>query len=195
MEPFPNVYTHKKVAATASKACDICYKPTTSVLVTLDHQVKDFFYTCPAHLKDRSFCQPIIDHDAMAAHEKSLIDHEIASMKLKYQETLKKKKVEEGADAAKGKVKEDKREGESSEQKEVENKKKEELKDKKCERVADTRGSVPLANLLEESKTFALHKIFYQRRLDRKQRIEQAKRNMERLRDPGLFPSVPKNIL
>ena len=34
MASFPNVYTHRKVADTASKSCEICYKPSTSVLVT-----------------------------------------------------------------------------------------------------------------------------------------------------------------
>lgn len=36
---FPNIYTHRKVADTASKACDICYKPSTSVLVTPENKV------------------------------------------------------------------------------------------------------------------------------------------------------------
>lgn len=36
---FPNLYTHRKVAETSSKACDICYKPTTSVLITHDKKV------------------------------------------------------------------------------------------------------------------------------------------------------------
>jgi len=39
MASFPNVYTHRKVADTASKACEICYKPTTSVLVTPENKV------------------------------------------------------------------------------------------------------------------------------------------------------------
>jgi len=31
---FPNVYTHRKVADAASKGCDVCYRPTTSVLLS-----------------------------------------------------------------------------------------------------------------------------------------------------------------
>lgn len=39
MASFPNVYTHRKVADTASKSCEICYKPSTSVLVTPENKV------------------------------------------------------------------------------------------------------------------------------------------------------------
>jgi hypothetical protein len=39
MASFPNVYTHRKVADAASKACEICYKPSTSVLVTPENKV------------------------------------------------------------------------------------------------------------------------------------------------------------
>lgn len=39
MASFPNIYTHRKVADTASKACEICYKPASSVLVTLENKV------------------------------------------------------------------------------------------------------------------------------------------------------------
>lgn len=38
--PFPNVYTHRKVADTSSKPCDICYKTSTSVLVVPDNKVR-----------------------------------------------------------------------------------------------------------------------------------------------------------
>lgn len=40
MASFPNVYTHRKVAEAASKRCEICFKPSTSVLVTPDKQVR-----------------------------------------------------------------------------------------------------------------------------------------------------------
>lgn len=40
MVSFPNVYTHRKVAEAASKRCEICFKPSTSVLVTPDKEVR-----------------------------------------------------------------------------------------------------------------------------------------------------------
>lgn len=36
---FPNIYTHRKVAEASAKACDICYKPSTSVLITPNKKV------------------------------------------------------------------------------------------------------------------------------------------------------------
>ena len=38
---FPNIWHHRKVAETAAKACDICYRPSSSVLVTPDNKVWD----------------------------------------------------------------------------------------------------------------------------------------------------------
>ncbi|KAK1997197.1 DUF1742-domain-containing protein [Colletotrichum falcatum] len=48
---FANIYTHRKVAETAAKGCDVCYRATSSVLVASEN--KDFFYVCPSHLKDK----------------------------------------------------------------------------------------------------------------------------------------------
>lgn len=36
---FPNVYTHRKVADTAAKGCEICFKASTSVLVASENKV------------------------------------------------------------------------------------------------------------------------------------------------------------
>ena len=36
---LPNIWHLRKVADSSSKACYICYKPTTSVLITPDHKV------------------------------------------------------------------------------------------------------------------------------------------------------------
>lgn len=37
--PFPNLYTLRKVAESAAKGCDVCYKPSSSVLITPDKKV------------------------------------------------------------------------------------------------------------------------------------------------------------
>lgn len=36
---LPNIWHHRKVAETAARSCDICYKPSSSVLVTPDKRV------------------------------------------------------------------------------------------------------------------------------------------------------------
>lgn len=55
--PFPNKYHVKLVASLDSKACLICYKPATTVLLADGNG--DFFYTCPQHLLDNQFANAI----------------------------------------------------------------------------------------------------------------------------------------
>jgi hypothetical protein len=112
--PFPNVYTHRKVADTSSKACDICYKPSTSVLITPDK--KDFFYVCPIHLKDRYFCTPKIDEDALKAKRERELAEETERLKKEYEEKQKRKREK---------------------QEKVKNKDKDDDKDKKKDRDKD----------------------------------------------------------
>ncbi len=93
---FPNIWNHRKVAETAAKACEICYKPSSSVLVTPDN--KDWFYICPMHLKDAKFCSPVVDHEAeaeAARKKKQEEDEEIARLKKEYEEKQRKKKEKE----------------------------------------------------------------------------------------------------
>lgn len=106
---FPNVYAHRKVADTSSKPCDICYKPSTSVLVVSENKVhldyknfeaivnakQDFFFVCPGHLKDKGFCTPIIHEAAVAAKKKKEMDDEVARVKKEFEERQKKKKEKE----------------------------------------------------------------------------------------------------
>lgn len=87
-----NLWHHRRVADTAARACMICFKPSSSVLVTPDS--KDFFYICPSHLKDRNFAVPT-EEEQKAADErkkKEEIDREIEKIKAEYEEKLKKKK-------------------------------------------------------------------------------------------------------
>lgn len=106
---FPNIYTHRKVADTASKPCDICFKPSTSVLVVPENKVcslpkyldvvanvkKDFFFICPGHLKDKGFCTPIIDEAAVVAKKKKEMEEEVERVKKEFEEKQKKKKEKE----------------------------------------------------------------------------------------------------
>jgi ATP-dependent Clp protease ATP-binding subunit ClpA len=111
---FQNVYMHRRVAETTSKPCEICYKPSTSVLVTSENKVteiraqssqssksshqlitdtlQDFFYVCASHLKDKGFCSPVIDEAAVAAKKKKELEAEIERVKQEFEEKQKKKK-------------------------------------------------------------------------------------------------------
>ncbi|GLI77631.1 hypothetical protein PoHVEF18_005922 [Penicillium ochrochloron] len=89
-----NVYHLRRVADTSAKACLICYKPSTSVMITPDN--KDFFYVCPAHLQDRHFCSPIVDAESEAARLKEQqMAEEIEKVKKEYDEKQKRKKERE----------------------------------------------------------------------------------------------------
>lgn len=55
--PFPNEYLKRQVSESDAKACSVCYKPASTVLLSSNQG--DFFYICPSHLKDASFCTPI----------------------------------------------------------------------------------------------------------------------------------------
>ncbi|ESA42036.1 hypothetical protein GE21DRAFT_10577 [Neurospora crassa] len=186
---FPNLYTHRKVAETKAKSCDICYRLSTSVLITADN--KDFFYICPSHLKEPAFCTPKIDTEAIEARKKKELEEEIERVKKEYEEKKKKKEEEKGKEADKEKEK-DKKDGEKSKDKD-EKKDEKDQENSKGSRSTSREGtkSPPVE---EEPRIFELKPTFYQQRLLKKRQAEIAKRNRERLQDPTFFPSVPKNL-
>ncbi|KAI1076361.1 DUF1742-domain-containing protein [Whalleya microplaca] len=177
---FPNVWHHRKVANTSARGCEICFKPSSSVLVTPEN--KDFFYVCPSHLKDTGFCSPIIDHEAVAARKKKEMDDEIERVKKEYEEKQRKKNEKE---ADKGKDSEDK------DAKKTE--KKDESKPSDKDKTEEEKTPPKEPKVEEEPRVFSLQRAFYQQRLERKRQAEMAKRNRERLSNPNLFPSVPKS--
>ncbi|KAJ5747785.1 uncharacterized protein N7511_009481 [Penicillium nucicola] len=178
-----NVYHVRRVADTSAKACLICYKPSTSVMITPDN--KDFFYVCPAHLQDRHFCSPIIDTEGQAARAKEeAMAKEIEKVKNEYEEKQRRKKEREKESKSK----------DDQEKKDKENPNVSETKDEKerDEKIASIqKGTEPEKKTDDSPRVFALHKNFYQMRIDRLRNIELGKRNQERLKNPSLFPSVP----
>ncbi|KAJ8059970.1 hypothetical protein OCU04_011585 [Sclerotinia nivalis] len=182
MASFPNIWTHRKVADTASKPCEICYKPSASVLITPEN--KDFFYVCPSHLKDRGFATPIIDEAAIAAKKKKELDDEIERVKQEFEEKQKKKKEKETS----------KKDDKEKDSKDKNNEGKADEK-KTDEKKSDTpASSAQISTPGEEPRVFSLKKTFYQQRLDKKKQAEIARRNRERLQNPNLFPQVPKGL-
>ncbi|KAI5925956.1 VPS4-associated protein 1 [Camillea tinctor] len=182
MSLFPNLWHHRKVADTSAKGCEVCYKPSTSVLITPEN--KDFFYVCPSHLKDKGFCSPIVDHEAAAAKRKKEMDEELEKIKKEYEEKQKKKKEKEAE------KKDDKdKEKEKEKEKEKDEEKKEDTKSNDKDTTKPEQKTEE-----EEPRIFALQRTFYQQRLDRKRQAEMAKKNRERLSNPNFFPSVPKGM-
>ncbi|KAL7954132.1 DUF1742 domain-containing protein [Trichoderma compactum] len=183
--PFPNLYTHRKVAESAAKACDVCYKPSSSVLITPDK--KDFFYICPVHLQDRYFCAPKIDGDAIKAkREKDLAEEKDKLMKEYQEKQRKKKEKEKEKEKEKDKDKDKDKEKEEDEEKDKDKEKKE----TKDEAEAD-KNDTETPKEEDEPRVFELKSSFYQQRLQRKRQAEAAKRDRERASQPNYFPSVP----
>ncbi|KAH7356710.1 VPS4-associated protein 1 [Rhexocercosporidium sp. MPI-PUGE-AT-0058] len=182
MASFANIYIHRKVADTASKACEICYRPSTSVMVAPDN--KDFFYVCPAHLKDKGFCNPIIDEAAVAAKKKKEMDAEVERLKQEFEEKQKKKKEKESAKEKEKEKEKDKDKDKDSDEKAT---------DKKADEKKNFDEAAPTP-VEEEPRVFALQRTFYQQRIEKKRNAEIAKRNRERLQNPNLFPQVPKGF-
>ncbi|KAL9125306.1 MAG: hypothetical protein Q9217_005475 [Psora testacea] len=180
---IPNVWHLRKVAERSAKACDICYKPTSRVLITPDN--KDFFYLCLGHLKDRGFCSPLIDEaEAAAKKRKEEMEREIEIVKREYEvKPLKETKDEE----RKGKEKDDKK---AKDQDEHERAEKE--KNDKIQIIMNRNDSAATDDM---PRIYALQKVFYQKRLDRIRNTEITKKNRERMRNPTLFPSVPSGNL
>lgn len=182
--PFENTWYHRKVAETATKPCNICFKPTSSVLITPNN--KDFFYVCIGHLSDRGFCQPDADEAAGIAERKKKedMDREIEAVKKEYEEKQRLKKE-------KRKAKDKDKDKETKKAEDEEDKKDEKDKEDKIQELSKT-GDAAASELT--ARIYHLNKSFYQMRLDKLRNAEIAKRNRERLQNPANFPSVPKNL-
>ncbi|KAL1597360.1 hypothetical protein SLS59_007389 [Nothophoma quercina] len=184
--PFENTYHHRKVAENATKPCNICFKPTSSVLITPNN--KDFFYVCIGHLSDRGFCQPDAEEAASITERKNKeeMDREIEKVKKEYEEKQKLKK-----EKRKAKDKEKEKDKETKSNEEEEDKKDEKAKDDKIKELTKSSES---ATAEPSARIYHLNKSFFQMRLDKLRNAEIAKRNRERLQNPSFFPSVPKDL-
>ncbi|MCJ1428409.1 hypothetical protein MMC29_006319 [Sticta canariensis] len=187
-----NIWHLRKVAEVSAKPCDICYKPTTSVLITPDKQ--DYFYVCQTHVKDRGFCTPIVNEFEVAAQKKKEMDHVMEKDQQEYEEKMKKKfEDEDNKEKEKGKdqhkEKDDERKTNHGEDK---------AEKEKTEKISEVARQAVAPKVEEMPRIYELHKVFYQKRLDRKRNAEMAKRDRDRLnalKNPTLFPSVPRNNL
>ncbi|KAJ5342023.1 hypothetical protein N7541_011147 [Penicillium brevicompactum] len=184
-----NVYHVRRVAETSAKACIICYKPSTTVMITPDN--KDFFYVCPAHLQDRHFCSPIIDTEGQAKRLKdAAMAEEIEKVKKEYEEKQRRKKERKASSKDEDEKDKDKDDSKDKGKDTSETSNKDEKE--RDEKIASIqKGSGTETKPDDSPRVFSLHKNFYQMRIERLRSIEMAKRNQERMKNPSLFPSVP----
>lgn len=209
--PFRNSYRERKVAASDAKSCLICFKPSTSVLIT--DNSKDWFYVCSSHLSDTNFCNTVYEdesgvsksseHSALVRKESILIrkskrlELEIESStssfnKVKGYFKWGNKKEEDMKDDNE-ESKDDKKSDDDA--KEDDTTKKEEsvnaevqLKELKGEKLPDIKKE--LNTFEKQYKRYKLDQVFYRNRLlldYKKQKRAQIRKGLE---NGTLFPSL-----
>ncbi|THV05426.1 DUF1742-domain-containing protein [Dendrothele bispora CBS 962.96] len=180
---FTNLY-YKRATGTA-KPCYICFKPTTTVLATIN--TVDFLYTCDTHLSDRGFASPVgEDGDGAGGVKKiGLSAEEISKVKEEWEERQKKKAEKEKAKEEEKEKEKDNKEGESKEDKEV--------KSKNKEKSTALPGSLPSPGTATPPKPtherYTLHRDFFAMRLAEHRKRRQAAEAKE---IAPRFPGVPK---
>lgn len=173
---------------------------------------------CPSHLKDHRFATPIVDEAAIAAKKKKKeMDEELERVKKEYEEKQRKKKEKEeqsksGDKNTDKKSREDKKDDESKPKSDVRNlcrfnlsrstltkpsrpkpKPKAQHPTRKSLESLPCRSELRILIPIILVEKLTTPRSFYQGRLDKKRQAEVAKRNRERLANPGFFPSVPKS--
>jgi hypothetical protein len=103
------------------KACYVCYKPTATVLATID--TVDFLYTCTTHLDDYNFASKLGGVDGAGGGRKmGLSEEEIAKVKQEWEEKQKMKAEKEKEKAKEAKEKADAEKDDKDKDKEKEKK-------------------------------------------------------------------------
>lgn len=185
------LYYRRQVAESDAKSCWICFRPSSTVLITADKD--DWFHVCASHLKDRKFATAQDEEDLAEKKRKEELDKEIEVVKKEYAERMRKKmekrKKKKGEDE-----KEDKKDAKKEEKKEDEQEEKEKedkLKELEKKKEEDTSAA-------HAPKIFELHKDFQLMRAQKRREAEQKRRNAEitrknldTLKSAGAFPSVP----
>ncbi|KAL4081982.1 VPS4-associated protein 1 [Scleroderma yunnanense] len=167
-----NLY-YKRTAATA-KACFICYKPTTTVLATID--TIDFLYTCPIHLTDNGFATRVKDNEPDQKNA-NVSAEEIAKIRQEWEEKQKKKKEKE-------KEKNDKERGEGD--KEQGKKAAEETPETEATATAPVQPTLSIATPKLTHERYVLHRdIFSLRVADHRRRRQTAQAKTLAPRLPG----------
>lgn len=189
--PFPNKYHVKLVASPDSKACLICYKPATTVLLADGNG--DFFYTCPQHLLDDQFANAIhpqeytelLDKKQTLTDKKSKLEKDVESEKPYIWNTVAGYWKQKDKDKDKGKDKDKDKYTESKYEK-----LKQELADVTKELEETSK------KILEfKFKLYQLNQDIYKNRLMSYQKKKYSQQRAVKIQEEGFFPSVPKHSL
>lgn len=178
--PFANEYALRMVAENDSKACNTCYKPTNTVLLSSNQ--KDFFYVCEQHLKDETFATAVQPEE--------------------YKELIKEKAKLTG-DLAQWKYDMDKIKpyawtklvSNLSLSKEKDGKENEEYKELSIKIMANNERLNQLNEQIKnyKFKQYKLDKDIYKIRINNFIQMQMNKKRQQKIHSTNYFPSVPQN--
>ena len=115
------------------------------------------------------------------------LEKEIESIKHQYEEKQKKK-----AEKRKAKEKKDGKQPDEKADQKKEDEEDEKVKEEKVKALEEKKqGAEAKAGASEGPRVFELQKNFLQMRMQKRRDADAARRNQERMRQPGLFPAVP----
>lgn len=177
-----NLYHRRLVADSGARACFVCYRPSSTVLITPEQD--DWFHVCPGHLTDRKFAIPQDEKDIAETKRQEELEKEIAAVKEEFVEKMRKK-------LARRKQKEYEKDGKAEDKKDEkkEDEKEEQEQDAKLKEL-EKKKEAPKPTV-EGPRIFVLDKSFWQMRVQKKRDAENARRQRERMKAPGAFPAVP----
>ncbi|KIP09194.1 hypothetical protein PHLGIDRAFT_60761, partial [Phlebiopsis gigantea 11061_1 CR5-6] len=181
---FTNLY-YKRAVGTP-RACYVCYKPTTTVLATIN--TVDFIYVCDTHLTDPGFASKIGETgdgvEANGATKMGLSPEEIAKVKAEWEERQAKKKEKERAKELE-KEKEKEKEGDKDKSKEDKEGKPKEHKDSATPSRTSTPATPPAATQPVYQR-YSLHRDIFAMRLAEHRKRRQTAQAKE------LAPRLPR---
>jgi len=169
---FQNLY-YKRSVGTA-KPCNVCHRPTTTVLSTLN--TTDFIYTCIGHLSDPGFASEVKE----TSESPAVSAEEIAKVKEEWE-----KKEKEKREAKKEKQKDKEKPGETEG--------KDESKGAKVKAPSTTVPNIPASTPPKPShQRYTLHRDYFAMRQAAHRRRRQASQAKELA--PRL-PGAPRGVL
>lgn len=187
--PFPNDYTLRLVAESDAKACAICYRPCTHVLVNTNQA--DFLYTCHSHLKDLQFVTPVPlpEYTELKSKKEAL---QLKVVLLTKEKELNKPYVWNKISNYWLGDKNEKKEGDKDDKLPT---------DKYQSIVKDLEATntelLQVSKQMDEYKfkQFTLHQQFYKSRVNNYVNAKVTKLKVEKMKKEGFFPSAPTNKL
>lgn len=194
--PFPNEYQARLVKDSDAKACAVCYKPASTVLLATNNG--DFFYVCPSHLADASFATAIQPQAYLdLAKEQTSLESKVATARSKAEKSKPYAWTSIMNAVGYSKAKPDKKEASPS-QAESEGKQTSLNEKQSYEQIcAELEGfKKDLQGVKDQIarfqfKKYSLNDDIYKMRVNSHNQGKLRAKRQQKMQDPSFFPSVP----